>query len=180
MSASTVRRIIESLHQAGIRVWLDGGWGVDALVGRETRAHHDLDIIVTTGDAPRLLNEVTRHGFVIRQGPPPHAFVLADQAGHEMDVHTVIFNSDGSAAHRMDTGNDWIFPAESFAGVGAIEGMRVLCLSAEAQVRCHAQGYAPAEKDLRDMELLAEHFGVALPPSLQGSRRSKVTGGHAR
>lgn len=24
---------------AGIGVYLDGGWGVDALVGRETRAH---------------------------------------------------------------------------------------------------------------------------------------------
>lgn len=34
--------MIDQLTAAGIRVWVDGGWGVDALVGRQTRHHDDL------------------------------------------------------------------------------------------------------------------------------------------
>lgn len=29
-----------------MRVWLDGGWGVDALLGRQTRPHDDMDIVI--------------------------------------------------------------------------------------------------------------------------------------
>jgi lincosamide nucleotidyltransferase A/C/D/E len=167
MTASAVRDLLVSLREVGIQVWLDGGWGVDALLGRETRAHHDVDIIVTVNDVPKLLDVCHWKDFTIREGSPPHAFVLADGFGHQVDVHAVTFNSDGSAAHRMDAEQDWMFSAESFAGSGAIGGMQVSCLSAEAQVRCHAQGYAPTNKDVGDMELLREKFGVELPPSLQ-------------
>jgi len=45
-------------------------------------------------------------------------------------------------------------------------GCDVLCLSPDAQVQCHGQGYAPTETDLRDMALLQERFGVVLPLSL--------------
>ena len=69
--------------------------------------------------------------------------------------------------HRIDNGGDWIFLAELFAGLGVIEGVSVRCLSREAQVPCHAQGYTPTEKDFRDVELLREEFGIEVPPLLQ-------------
>jgi hypothetical protein len=47
--------------------------------------------------------------------------------------------------------------------------MSVSCLSATAQVLCHAHGYAPTEKDFRDMGLLEECLGVELPPQLTPS-----------
>ncbi len=58
-----------------------------------------------------------------------------------------------------------------FGGRGVVEGVSVRCLSPEVQVLCHAYGYVPTEKDLRDMELLQARFGVELPPHL---RRKKV------
>jgi len=36
----------------GIRVWIDGGWGVDALLAEQTRPHEDLDIVIPEGDVP--------------------------------------------------------------------------------------------------------------------------------
>lgn len=36
--------VLDMIEQLGIRYWLDGGWGVDALVGRQTREHRDVDI----------------------------------------------------------------------------------------------------------------------------------------
>lgn len=33
------------LGGAGADVWVGGGWGIDALVGRQTRQHRDLDLM---------------------------------------------------------------------------------------------------------------------------------------
>ena len=76
MSASAVLEVVDWLHQSSIRVWLDGGWGVDALLGRETRAHLDVDIVITIGDVTTLLEVCDQKGFAVREGSPPHAFVL--------------------------------------------------------------------------------------------------------
>ena len=38
--------IIQLALQNGIKVYVDGGWGVDALLGRETRIHNDIDLFV--------------------------------------------------------------------------------------------------------------------------------------
>lgn len=69
----------------------------------------------------------------------------------------------------MQSGEDWIYPAEGFSGRGTVEGRSVACLSATTQVLCHAHGYTPIDKDFRDMELLEESFGVELPPQLKRS-----------
>jgi hypothetical protein len=42
--AEDVIRIHQSLSVNGIQVWLTGGWGIDALLGEQTRQHKDLDI----------------------------------------------------------------------------------------------------------------------------------------
>ena len=106
-------------------------------------------------------------GFTVREGTPPTSFVLADGTGLEVDVHAVVFDADGNGVYRMQNGEDWIYPAEGFCGRGVIDGIPVRCLSPAAQVLCHAYGYVPIEKDLRDMELLQKCFGVELPPQLQ-------------
>jgi lincosamide nucleotidyltransferase A/C/D/E len=165
------------LEQSSVTVWLDGGWGVDALLGRVTRLHHDLDIIVRVSDVPRLMKVCQAAGFVVREGSPPHAFVLVNPSGVELDVHAVTFHADGTAAHRMGNGNDWVFSAEAFTGVGTIDGARVSCLSPHTQVRCHAQGYSPTEKDFKDMELLQKAFEVELPPLLQRARPTRNQAG---
>lgn len=36
----TVIKIFEDLN---IKYWIDGGWGVDILAGRQTRTHRDID-----------------------------------------------------------------------------------------------------------------------------------------
>jgi hypothetical protein len=47
MSAADVGTVLGIAHRAGFdRVWIAGGWGVDALVGRQTRLDSDLDLAV--------------------------------------------------------------------------------------------------------------------------------------
>jgi hypothetical protein len=89
-----------------------------------------------------------------------------DSGGREVDVHAVRFDDKGNGVYRMQNGNDWIYPAEGFSGRGLIGRASVRCLTASAQVLCHAHGYVPVEKDFRDMELLAKQFNIDLPPQL--------------
>src|SRR5436309_4366094 len=45
-----VIEILDALAAAGVRAWLVGGWGIDALVGTQTRDHEDVDVCVDTTD----------------------------------------------------------------------------------------------------------------------------------
>src|SRR5436309_5645038 len=170
MTSTTLVELLQLFERAAIPVWLDGGWGVDALLQTQTRTHRDVDIVVPVADVPRLQELLALRGFAVREGKPPNSFVLANDAGLEVDVHAITHDDDGNGVYRMQNGEDWIYPAEGFSGAGLVGRMSVRCLSPTTQVLCHADGYVPIEKDFRDMELLEERFGVELPPRL---RRSK-------
>jgi lincosamide nucleotidyltransferase A/C/D/E len=169
MTASALVELLRVLEAAGLEAWLDGGWGVDALLGRQTRPHKDVDLIVRLVDVPRLCEMLGQRGFAVREGAPPSCFVLADGAGLAVDVHPVTFDRNGNGVYRMEDGGDWVYPAEGFGGQGAVAGAAVRCLTPAAQVLCHAQGYTPAAKDLRDMKHLRARFGVELPPHLRAT-----------
>jgi lincosamide nucleotidyltransferase A/C/D/E len=171
MTSSALVELLRLLDEASIAVWLDGGWGIDALLKTQTRPHEDVDIILRVSDVPELRKILGRRRFVIKEGSPPNSFVLANGSGLEVDVHAVVFDDDGNGVYRMENGEDWIYPAEGFSGRGVVESRSVNCLSPTTQVLCHAHGYSPTEKDLRDMELLQERFGVELPPQLRRTPR---------
>ena len=167
MTSSALVELLQLFESAAIPVWLDGGWGVDALLQTQTRAHKDVDIVLSVANVPKLRELLAVRGFTVREGKPPDSFVLANGAGLEVDVHAVTFDEDGNGVYRMRNGEDWIFPAEGFSGRGMVGGVSARCLSPTTQVLCHAHGYVPVEKDFRDMELLEECFGVTLPPQLR-------------
>ena len=171
MTPEALVDLLRLFESAGLEVWLDGGWAVDALLGDQTRPHKDVDIILRVTDLPKLCGILANMGFEIRSGGTESNFVLADHSGLEVDVHAIVFDQDGNGVYRMGNGSDWIFPAAGFSGRGVVQGVSVRCLSPEAQVLCHSHGYVPTEKDLQDMELLQARFGVELPQHLQ---RNKV------
>ena len=45
MPAELVPEVLGALDEAGVEAWLAGGWGVDALLGEQTRPHLDLDLV---------------------------------------------------------------------------------------------------------------------------------------
>jgi len=167
MTSAALVELLQLLREAAIPLWLDGGWGVDALLGVQTRSHKDVDIVVPVADVQKLQQILGRRGFTIQGGTPPHSFVLADPSGLQVDVHAVVFDSEGNGVYRMENGEDWVYPAEGFGGRGMIDGTPVRCLSPTVQVLGHADGYTPTEKDFRDMELLEQRFGIDLPPQLR-------------
>jgi lincosamide nucleotidyltransferase A/C/D/E len=68
MSSSDLIELLHLIDEASIDVWLDGGWGVDALLGRQTRRHKDADIILRVSDVPKLREILGRRRFVVKDG----------------------------------------------------------------------------------------------------------------
>lgn len=165
MSAPSVLEVIELLEGAGIDVWIDGGWGVDALLGRETREHDDLDLVAELGDSERII-ELHGLGYELVEGAPPKCFVTVDRLGRQVDVHPVTFDAEGGGVYQMEGDRIWVYPSEGFSGRGCVEGRRVRCLSPEVQVIVHA-GYELTDKDYRELYLLRERFGVELTDELR-------------
>ena len=46
VNITDVKQILQLAIDAEIKVFLDGGWGVDALLGHQSRVHNDIDIFV--------------------------------------------------------------------------------------------------------------------------------------
>jgi lincosamide nucleotidyltransferase A/C/D/E len=160
--ASDVHEVLDALDGVGIASWLDGGWGVDALLGEQTRPHQDIDLVVEVRDVPKMQSVLAGHGFELIEGAPDSNFVLRDTRDREIDVHPVRFDDAGNGVYRMEDGDDWIYSAAGFAGRGWIAGRAVSCLTPEMQMVGHAGGYAPQETDFHDMRLLHERFGTRL------------------
>jgi lincosamide nucleotidyltransferase A/C/D/E len=167
MEAADVLQLLGLLDQEHIDAWLDGGWGVDALLGEQTRPHEDVDLIVRVDDVAKMCAALEPRGLELVKGDPWSNFVLDDHQGHEIDVHPVKFSDSGDGIYRMANGKDWVFPAPGFSGRGYVRGREVRCLSPEVQVLCHAHGYEPGETDFNDMAALQKRFGVELPDHLQ-------------
>jgi lincosamide nucleotidyltransferase A/C/D/E len=163
MQEEDVIRFYRTAQDSGVTVWIDGGWGVDALLGKQTRTHKDLDIAVEQKDAAKLRELLETQGYreIKLETARPHNYVLGDGNGHEIDVHVIVLDADGNGIYGP-VENGEIYPADSLTGTGTIAGHHVRCISPEWVVRFHS-GYELQPKDFDDVSALCEKFGIQLP-----------------
>ena len=114
MTANEVVELYRKLGDLGIAIWIDGGWGIDALLGRQTRPHDDLDVAIENKNVPQLREFLGAWGFRQIREDSKWNFVLADRDGHEIDVHAFVFDDDGNVVDGIQ------YPAKSLTGVGTI------------------------------------------------------------
>jgi lincosamide nucleotidyltransferase A/C/D/E len=162
LSAHGAVALCQLLEQQNIRFWVMGGWGVDALLQRETRLHKDLDLLVALGDLPALWMLLDEHNFTLQYvweenrwldagtDRQPTAFVVADAQGRELDIHVINIGPYGAIIQLYDP--PWAFP-DAITGQGSIAGAVVTCVSKETQLVMHT-GYTLPDGQLRDLELL--------------------------
>lgn len=165
MTSDDVLRVLDLWEGAGVNVWLDGGWGVDALLGEQTRPHNDLDIAMKHDDVSRFMVVMEGAGFRQVNGGTPTNFVVVDAEGREVDVHLVDVYSVRLDDRRIEIygPNGLGYEVGCLEGLGMVLGRQVSCLTAEYQIRSHT-GYEPGEDDFRDVMALHERFGLPLPP----------------
>lgn len=158
--------MLHRLAAVGLDVWVDGGWGADALVGEQTRPHRDLDLVVPDDGLARARNALAACGYAYgaaaRPGLPARLVLCADARG-QVDLHPVVFDELGNGWQPLGEDAFGAYPADGLAAVGRIGDRPVRCLTADLQLRHHL-GYPPADADRHDVRLLARHFGLPTPP----------------
>lgn len=150
---------VQLLEQNHIEVIIDGGWGVDALLGEQTRRHGDLDIAVQHKDAAKIRALLEARGYqdVPRDDTRDCNFVLGDEQGRLVDFHTFTFDAEGNLVFGVE------YPFDSLDGTGSILGYPVKCISPEWMVKFHT-GYPLDENDYQDVKALCQRFGLEIPP----------------
>ena len=158
MSENDVVEIISLLERNRLEVYVDGGWAVDALLGRQTRRHDDLDIAMPHLHVPALLALLTPKGFRHHHRADSWEcnFVLGDAAGRFVDVHTYTLDDAGQYSAGVP------YTPEQLTGHGVIGGYQVRCIAPEWLVKFHT-GYTLDGNDWHDVRLLCEKFQIAVP-----------------
>lgn len=141
MVSDEVLLILDDLESAGVRSWVSGGWGVDALLGHQVRTHRDLDLVVDFGDEPRAVQALGRLGYrehyrVESDRPTFTRTVLKDSGDRVVDLHPVALSD-----------------FEANLATGTIGGRTVGCLSVAFQRLAH-EGYKRRRWDRIDVGTL--------------------------
>jgi lincosamide nucleotidyltransferase A/C/D/E len=147
-----VLAVLDALSAAGCRFWLEGGWGVDALVGRQTRAHRDVDIDIDAAHEEVALAVLAELGYAVETDWRPNRVELTAAGRGWVDLHPLLIDEDGGARQAALGGGFHVFPG-SFSTTGSLGGVPVPCVSAEAQRLFHT-GYQQREVDAHDLALL--------------------------
>jgi lincosamide nucleotidyltransferase A/C/D/E len=163
MNAKDVVALYTELESLGIATWLDGGWGVDALLGRQTRPHADVDIFIREKDVARIRAFLESRGYkeIKLEIALPFNFVYGDAAGREVDVHAFYYDGMDNIIYGTGASAE-VLPGAVLSGVGEILGKTVRCISPEWAVKWHT-GYNLRDVDYQDVAALCSKFKIKLP-----------------
>ncbi len=170
--------LYEELTNLGIRIWLTGGWGIDALLGEHIRPHKDLDVIMLVDDVNRMTTFLGKHGYQLKElwsenlqttnsfgEETATAFVLRDTDGHELDAHAMRLDAHGTGRPAWQIQPGFLFTPQDMAGMGLVKGIEVHCVSAENQMTCHT-GYTLPDYQWEDLQRLSERYGIDYPAEI--------------
>ena len=166
MSASSqrqlllIRRVVAVMEAADLSLWLFGGWGLDARVGRITREHGDIEFWVEREQAERSKAVLVEAGAVVLPTQPPEE--SREYTWDGVLFSTAFFERQPDGTITLDgRWSDWNLPADSFGDTpGILDGQAVPTMSATGMLAMKEQypqlrnGRPWRQKDIDDIELL--------------------------
>lgn len=170
VTSEDVIEIHTLLSENNIEMWLTGGWGIDALLNKQTRQHKDIDIIILLKDIEKILEVLGKiqyttkeiwsenkwvPGIILQQIPT--AFVLWDRQKREIDIHAIKFDEREIGIPAWNDNEGLLFSKEDLSYQGNIAGVVINCISPKTQERTH-KGYDLPEYQIIDMKLLLEEY----------------------
>lgn len=144
--------VIKILEESSITYWIDGGWGIDILAGKQTRTHRDIDIDFDAQYTEKLLTILKAHGYQVETDWTPIRIELYNEKLGYLDIHPFIINEDGTSKQADLEGGWYEFEADYF-GSAIFEGKTIPCISVKGQKIFHT-GYELREVDKHDIEII--------------------------
>lgn len=163
MTEAAVLEVLAALEDRGIAVSVAGGWAVDALLGRVTRDHGDLDLAIDASLVDPAIEALGGIGLAVSLDGYPARIELRD-GERVVDLHPVVWDDAGVGRQTGLAGEIYEYPPGSTDAIGRIDGRAVRSLTPELLIRFH-EGYEPRAIDRQDMAALAGRFGMRLPRS---------------
>lgn len=144
--------ILDLFDELGCAYWLDGGWGVDALVGHQTREHRDIDIDFDAEYLSAVQAKLAELGFTVETDWLPNRIEYhSDRLGY-LDIHPFELMEDGTS-RQANLEDGWYDFTPAYFGTGTFEGRTIPCISALGQKVFHS-GYEPRDVDRHDLALI--------------------------
>ena len=144
--------VINLFENAGITYWIDGGWGVDILAGKQTRHHRDIDINFDAQYTDKLLSILLEQGYEVDTDWKPVRVELYSEKYGFLDIHPIILNEDGTSK-QADLEGGWYEFDKDFFSNAVFEGRIIPCISLKGQKLFHS-GYEIRDKDRHDISIL--------------------------
>ena len=144
--------IINLLEDSNIKYWIDGGWGVDILAGKQTRNHRDIDVDFDAQYTEELLKILLKYGYEVDTDWKPVRIELYSKKYGYLDIHPFILNEDGTSKQADLEGGFYEFEKDFFCNA-IFEGKTIPCISLKGQKIFHS-GYELRDKDKQDISVL--------------------------
>jgi lincosamide nucleotidyltransferase A/C/D/E len=157
--------LLDLLDDMAVHYWLDGGWGVDCLLGTQTRTHSDLDLVLPRSEVERVRTTLAARGYIVIRDWLPTSLAFRDGQGRQVDLHPVDLTADSGGDQVLQDGDTWHY---SPPVVGTIHARTIRCAPASDQLLMH-QGYEPRPVDVLDVRRLAERFNLPAPAAFHAS-----------
>jgi hypothetical protein len=158
-----IREVIAVTEAADIPVWLFGGWGLDARIGRITREHGDVEFWLERVHAERSKGVLVEAGATALETQPPEE--ACEFIWDDVPFSTAYFDRrpDGSFSQPLGRWSDWLFPPGSFGTEpGTLDGLSVPTMSVAGMLAMKEQfpllrnGRPWRPKDITDIQLLRD------------------------
>lgn len=158
MTLEDVQSFLQLCSDNNIQIWIDGGWAVDSLIGKQTRKHEDLDIALKHTQVPKLRKLLEDKGYknVPRNDTRDCNFVLGDEHGHLIDFHSFEWDNQGKNIFGV------AYSPEHLSGNGVIGNQKVQTIDPRWLVKFHT-GYEIDKNDYHDVKLLCRKYGFKIP-----------------
>jgi hypothetical protein len=135
-----IRKVIAIAQAADIPMWLFGGWGLDARIGRITREHGDVEFWLERIHAERSKAVLVGAGATALATQPPEE--SCEFTWDAIPFSTAYFyrQPDGSFSQPEGRFSDWLFPPRSFGDeLGTLDGTRIPAMSASGMLAMKEQ-----------------------------------------
>ena len=106
--------ILDLFEHMKVTYWLDGGWGVDVLTGKQQREHRDIDIDFDAQHTQKVIQKLKDIGYKIEVDWMPSRMELKHEEYGYLDIHPINLNDDGSITQANPEGGNYVFQNDWF------------------------------------------------------------------
>jgi hypothetical protein len=159
LQMSVIAEAVTGLEERELSCWLAGGWAVDFLIGRVTREHRDIDIVIWAADAQAATGALCELGFEQLHTSAPE-LIHFERNGVPVTLSFIEREADGTLV-TPGKWRDWPWPPDSLSAPrGRIGSLTTPIVSLASQIETksnyalHIHGAPLRPQDEADLSLL--------------------------